>query len=240
MHRTATSAASQPLIEAIRRALRRRADPDKAGPMQAYMKSAMPYLGVQTPALRAACREVFAQTSLDSLAAWQDTVFALWRSARHREERYAAIELTGYRRYRQFQTMQVLPLYEEIIVTGAWWDYVDIVATQRLGTLLRLYPRAMRRHMRAWAKSDNIWKRRSAILCQLKFKSDTDLGLLYDSMAPSLGAREFFLRKAIGWALREYAKTDPTEVVRYVRACGDSLSPLSRREALKNVAQRSG
>ena len=91
--------------------------------------------------------------------------------------------------------------------------------------------------MLAWSRDADIWKRRSAILCQLTFKEDTDLDLLYACIKPSLGRKEFFLRKAIGWALRAYAWTDPKEVQRYVRQHERSLSPLSRREALKNVGR---
>lgn len=89
--------------------------------------------------------------------------------------------------------------------------------------------------MRAWSRSENMWKRRTAILCQLSFKKETDLKLLYSSIEPSLDSKEFFLRKAIGWALRQYAWTNPAEVRRYVRANAGRLSPLSKREALKNI-----
>ena len=94
--------------------------------MRAYMKSAMPYRGVPSPMLREACRVVFSAHSLESFDDWRDTVLALWRDARFREERYAALLLTGERRYRGYQTLDALPLYEELIVTGAWWDYVDL------------------------------------------------------------------------------------------------------------------
>jgi 3-methyladenine DNA glycosylase AlkD len=89
--------------------------------------------------------------------------------------------------------------------------------------------------LRDWAVSSDIWKRRSAILAQLNFKRETDLKLLYDCIRPSLGASEFFLRKGIGWALRQYARTDPAEVIRFVRRNEARLSPLSKREALKHV-----
>ena len=126
-------------------------------------------------------------------------------------------------------------MYEELIVTGAWWDYVDVLAKHRVGRLLRTYPGPMRRRMLAWSRSRDLWKRRTSILCQLDFKGDTDLALLYACIAPSLASREFFLRKAIGWALRQHAWTDPDAVRRYVRDHEAALSPLSRREALKNV-----
>ena len=155
--------------------------------------------------------------------------------ARYREERYAAIDLTEARRFDAFQDLAALPMYEEMIVTGAWWDLVDGIASHRLGTLLRRFPREMRREMLAWSRSDDLWKRRSAILCQLTFKEDTDLDLLYATIEPALSSKEFFLRKAVGWALRQHAWTDPREIRRYVRERSKELSSLSKREALKNV-----
>jgi 3-methyladenine DNA glycosylase AlkD len=203
--------------------------------MQAYMKSGMPYLGIQAVSFRKTARAVLAAHPLDSFEAWRDSVLELWRGARYREERYAAIELAGYRTYQPYRTLDALPIYEEMITTGAWWDYVDSIAGHRLGELLRRYPKELRPILREWAMSDDIWKRRSAILAQLGFKTDTDLKLLYDCIRPSLDRPEFFLRKAIGWALRQYAWTDPKEVLRYVKANEKRLSPLSKREALKNV-----
>jgi 3-methyladenine DNA glycosylase AlkD len=178
---------------------------------------------------------VYSRFPLTEAEAWRETVLALWREATHREERYAAIELTEQRRYREFQVLDTLPMYEEMIVTGAWWDYVDVIASHRLGALLRDFPAPMKKHMRAWARCDDLWKRRSAILCQLGMKGATDLALLYECIERAAEEQEFFLRKAIGWALREYAKTDPVEVRRYVRAKDAGLSSLSKREALKNL-----
>src|SRR5262249_7945164 len=229
--------AARPLVAAVRAALGARGDAGKAPAMQRYMKSAMPFLGVQTPALRSACRDVFARHPLEEFAVWRDTVLALWRGATHREHRYAAIELASARRYTTWQTMRTLPMYEEMIVTGAWWDYVDTLA-HRLGDVLRSEPVAARARLRVWAQSPDLWKRRAAILSQLGFAHDTNLTFLHACMAPSMQSEEFFLRKAIGWALRDLAWHDPDTVVRYVRRWGHRLSPLTRREALKNVARR--
>lgn len=204
--------------------------------MQAYMKSRMPYLGVQAPKLRMVVKAVFAEHPLSSFESWRDTILEIWRRAQYREERYAAIELTGYRHYGQFRTLEALPIYEEIVTAGAWWDYVDAIATRQLGQLLREYPSEMAPLLRQWAAGDDIWKRRSAILAQLNFKAETDLDLLYDCIQPSIGASDFFLRKGIGWALRQYARTNPREVLRFVREHESRLSPLSKREALKHVA----
>jgi 3-methyladenine DNA glycosylase AlkD len=231
--------ASQKLIRALRKALRELADPSKAPLMQAYMKSAMPYLGIQAVPFRKAAKAVLAAHPLNSFEEWRDTGLELWRGARYREERYAVIELVGHRSYQKFRTLDALPLYEEMITSGAWWDYVDSIASHRLGELLRRYPKELPAILRDWAVSDDLWKRRSAILAQLGFKGDTDLKLLYDCMRPSLDRPEFFLRKAIGWALRQHAWTDPKEVVRFVKAHEKQLSPLSKREALKNVSRKS-
>ncbi|MFG1943452.1 DNA alkylation repair protein [Nonomuraea sp. NPDC048826] len=221
------------LTEEVRLALRKAAEPEKAAVMQAYMKSSMPFLGVQAGPRRAALRQVFAARPLETAPEWRRTVLRLWREAEFREERYAAIELTGFRLYRDFQTLYTVPMYEEMIVTGAWWDLVDELATHRVGGLLTAFPESMRPLMLEWAHADDLWKRRTAILCQNRFKSRTDTALLFACIEPSLSDNDFFARKAIGWALREYAKTNPDEVVRYVRAKG--ISGLSRREALKNL-----
>jgi 3-methyladenine DNA glycosylase AlkD len=223
------------LLPELRKALRLAGDPVKAPIMQAYMKSAMPYHGVATPLLRQICKETFAELQFSTASHWKAQVLGLWRAALFREERYAALYLAGDRRARPFQTASALNMYEELIVTGAWWDYVDDIASHRIGPILRDYRAPMGRKMLIWSKSDDLWKRRSAILCQLGFKDETDLDLLYACIEPSLGSREFFLQKAIGWALRQHARIDGAEIKRYVRLNRARLSALSCREALKNV-----
>jgi 3-methyladenine DNA glycosylase AlkD len=220
------------------RELRLVAEPARAAGAQAYMKSEMPFIGVAATPLRKVCGSVFAAETFETADAWRSAVLELWRGAKYREERYAAIELTGAKQYRTFQDLKALPMYEEMIVTGAWWDYVDAIAIHRVGEyLLRDYPTRMKLAMRRWSVDRNLWKRRTSILCQITFKEDTDLELLYDCIEPSLSSPEFFLRKAIGWALRSHAWTDPDEVRRFVREHGSQLSPLSRREALKNIGE---
>jgi 3-methyladenine DNA glycosylase AlkD len=223
------------LLRKLRKALQLAGDPAKALVMQAYMKSAMPYHGVPTPLLRRVCKTTFADVQYATAAHWQAQVLDLWRNARFREERYAALYLAGDKRGQPFQRLSAVKMYEELIVTGAWWDYVDDIASHRIGPILRDYPAPMRRKMLSWSKSNNLWKRRTAILCQLGFKAETDLELLYACIEPSLGSREFFLQKAIGWALRQYAWTDSAAIKKYVRLNRTRLSALSCREALKNI-----
>ncbi|MCG5211719.1 DNA alkylation repair protein [Streptosporangium soli] len=222
-----------PLHQAVRLALSAAAEPAKAEVMRAYMKSEMPFLGVQASPRRAALKKVFTGHRLGAAPEWRRAVLGLWREAEYREERYAAIELTGFRLYKTWQTLYTIPMYEEMIVTGAWWDYVDELAVHRVGGLLGAFPDTMRPLMLDWARGDDLWKRRTSILCQNRFKERTDTGLLYACIEPSLSDTDFFARKAIGWALREYAKVKPDEVVRYADHKG--ISGLSRREALRNL-----
>ena len=215
-------------------ALREVADPVRAPQQQAYMKSELPFFGVGVPQCRRIAGSVFRAHPLPDARAWEAAILDLWRKAAHREERYAAVELLLFRRYAIWLEPARVPLIEEMVVTGAWWDYVDAIAGRGVGTMLAAHPRPMKAVLREWAKGDNIWKRRTAILAQLRAKRATDTKLLADAIRPSIGHPEFFLRKGIGWALREYAKTDPNWVLEFVGAHPE-LSDLSRREALKHL-----
>ena len=219
---------------AVIAALREAADPARAPQQQAYMKSAMPYFGVGVPQCRRIAGSVFRAHPLPDAGAWEAAVLALWREAAHREERYAAVELLLFKRYARWLEPARVPLIEELVVTGAWWDYVDAIAGRGVGTMLAAHPRPVKAVLRDWAWDDDIWKRRTAILAQLRAKRETDTELLADAIRPSIGEAEFFLRKGIGWALREYSKTDPAWVLAFVRA-HPGLSALSRREALKHL-----
>jgi 3-methyladenine DNA glycosylase AlkD len=209
------------------------ADPTKAPAMQAYMKSAMPFFGVPAPERRRCVRSALDATPLDP-SAWREPVLELWHDATHREERYAALDLA--QRFRRNAGAADLPLYEELVVTGAWWDYVDPVAGL-VGVLLRRDPDAIRPAMLRWSRDADVWKRRVSIISQLGRKEETDLDLLYRCIEASIDRPEFFLRKAIGWALRDLAWSNPAEVHRYVRANAARLSPLSHREATKHLAR---
>jgi 3-methyladenine DNA glycosylase AlkD len=231
----AASRADKIIVSDVRAALTSAADPDKAIGMQAYMKSALPFRGVQKPERARVLREVFASHPLPSEAVWSATVRELWHGAQFREERYAAIDLTGHRLYRAYQRPETLPLYEDLIVTGAWWDYVDEIAARRVGPILRAAPVRVAPVMRAWATDGDLWRRRTAILCQLGAREAVDRELLADCLEPNLADREFFIRKAIGWALRDFARQDPAWVRAFVDQHAARLSRLSYREATKHL-----
>jgi 3-methyladenine DNA glycosylase AlkD len=225
-------AADVELIEAVRAALRGAAQPELARPMQAYMKSATPFLGVRVPVMRNLTRAEAKLRPFSTSADLVDTVLRLWREAGYREERYAAIALLDTPAARRLRNPAVLPTLRELIITGAWWDYVDELA-HRVGDLLLRWPAEVRPVVLTWTRSDDRWLRRAAIICQLGMRDQTDLELLTITIDAAIGDSDFFLRKAIGWALREYARTNPA----WVRSFADTreLSPLSRREALKHL-----
>lgn len=224
------------LVGAVRTGLRAAADPAKAEPMRAYMKSAMPMLGVQRPARSAALRPLLAAHPLPDAGHWRAAVRALWRDATYREERYAALSVARHRAYERFllgEPHRSLELLDELVVTGAWWDLVDEIATKLMGPLLRAAPEVVAPALREWATDGDRWRRRTAVICQIGAKDRTDTALLAAAVEANAADRDFFLRKGIGWALREHAKTDPRWVRDFV--AGQELSPLSRREALKHL-----
>jgi 3-methyladenine DNA glycosylase AlkD len=229
-----TEDSARALVEAVRAALRAVADPAAAEPMRAYMKSDMPFLGVPMPARTAALRPVLTAHPITDPAGWRSTVLALWREATHREERYAALAIARrYPRYLQADAPASLALLDEIVVTGAWWDFVDDTAIRLVGPLLLQHPDPVRPALRTWARDPDRWRRRTAVICQIGAKDRTDVALLTEAIEATLADPDFFLRKGIGWALRQHARLDPD----WVRAFADThdLSPLSRREALKHL-----
>jgi 3-methyladenine DNA glycosylase AlkD len=230
------------LVDAVCRVLEQVGDPDRARGQQAYMKSTMPFRGIRAPQLKATLRPLLADPAYRLLTRdeWEATIRGLWDGAQFREERYAALAISGHRMYRSWaRDRPAMPLYLYLIETGAWWDFVDEIAARRVGSVLRGHPETESARMRSWAIADNMWVRRAAILSQLSSKNETDRPLLLDCITPNLTDREFFIRKAIGWSLRQYAHSG-TEAADWVRRTveqlGPQLSPLSRREALKNLA----
>lgn len=219
------------LAAAIRAALREAADPAIAPGQQAYMKSAMPFLGVRGPEVRRLTRSLVRERHVRDAPVLAAAARALWDGATHREERYAASELLASRPLRG--DWSLVPLLEHIARTGQWWDHVDGIAG-RVAALHDAHPAATADLVRGWARDDDVWIRRLAIISQLGRRDRTDRLLLAEAIEPSIGDREFFLRKAIGWALRDLARTDPTWVLAYVERT--DLSPLSRREALKHLS----
>ncbi|WP_211878780.1 DNA alkylation repair protein [Pseudarthrobacter albicanus] len=224
--------ANTALMTAVRSGLQAAADPVRAAWAQAYLKSEMPSLGVRVPEVRRIVKTAAAGLPPNTVDELKATVLELWRDATWREERYAAIDLTGLKL--AAGQLGMLAVYEEIIRSGAWWDLVDGVA-HRLRGLLQAHPAEMAPVLRRWSTDPDLWIRRASITAQLGAKSATDTALLAAVIEANVADPEFFIRKAIGWALRDYARTDPGWVRAFVRRHGEGLSPLSRREAVRNL-----
>ena len=229
----------------LRAAFVAHADAAQAIPMQAYMKSALPFYGIAAPLRRRLTAEAVKRHPSRDTAALARTMRALWRGARFREERYAAVELPRLGRvHPKLVSLDLLPVVQEMITTGAWWDLVDDISGNVLARLLERHPSEIQPLLRAWAKGDDLWLRRAAMLCQRSLDAaQFDAVLLYETILPSIGsgkfANEFFIRKGIGWALRERSYAARDEVQAFCREYARQLSPLTVREALKVIHKRS-
>jgi 3-methyladenine DNA glycosylase AlkD len=216
--------------EFVARGLAGLGDPDTARGMAAYMKSEMPCHGVTKKGRVPIQREVVARWPPSNHAGYVRLVEALW-SMPHREEKYVAIGCA--RAHQRFVTRGSIPLYRRMIVSGGWWDFVDAIAIHLVGHVLLVDREHTTRTMRRWNEHEDLWVRRASIICQVAHKDQTDPDLLFDACAARADETDFFIRKAIGWALRSYAVIDPDAVLRFVAT--HELSGLSRREATKHL-----
>lgn len=206
----------------------------RAASAQAYMKTSQPFLGVPMPVLRATTREFVRTLGAVSAAERLELATGIWDEATHREHWYAAQEICAAASCRG--RLEFLPLYERMILEGAWWDIVDGCA-RNYGKLLLAHPGVVGPLMRQWSDDGFMWKRRQSMICQLHLADATDTTLLDATLLANLDDPEFFIRKAVGWALRQYGRTDPAWVRAWVHAHRGQLSPLSLREALKHLGE---
>lgn len=227
------------VVASLRAAFTAAADPSKAPAMEAYMKNKQKFMGLNAVARKTAQNTVF-RDNLEAIKdkhLWLASVAELW-GGEWREERYAALDLFDYgnRPSLNHVTRELLPTIVAMIAQSDHWDTLDTLATKLLGTVLLQMPIEDRRtQIRALNASEgHLWTRRAAILAQLKFKKATDTELLSEILLSRAHEKDFFIRKAIGWSLREFAKTDKRWVKDFVSRNADFLSPLSVREALKH------
>ncbi|MDN5725706.1 MAG: DNA alkylation repair protein, partial [Propionibacteriales bacterium] len=231
-------AVDRQFIDTLRTTLIAAGDTDRAVQQRRYMKSALPFHGLTSAELTRTLRPLLATAAVcfANRANHEATVRALYDQATHREQRYAAIALAGHRRARDWFDRGALPLHRHLISVGAWWDLVDDVASHLVCPVV-VGDHGAAPIMRAWSVADDLWVRRAAILCQLGARERTDRTLLVDCVAANLPGSpygdDFFIRKAIGWALRQYARVEPNWVREYVEQT--DLAPLSRREATKHL-----
>ncbi|EKY4026678.1 TPA: DNA alkylation repair protein [Listeria innocua] len=214
-------------IQTLFRANRSVAD---SRPMGAYMKNQFPFLGIRATERKKLVADFLRENGMpDDLLELVVELFA----EEERELQYAAIDLLS--RYGKKQASEAIEIYEQLVTTKSWWDTVDGLAGTVVSNHFKLYPDLIPIYNEAWINGDNIWLARTAILFQLKYKEETNAELLFANCEKWLGSKEFFIQKAIGWALRQYAKVDSEAVRVFVNS--HTLAPLSRREALKHIGE---
>ncbi|MGO9452642.1 MAG: DNA alkylation repair protein [Candidatus Binataceae bacterium] len=214
--------------------LKELADPARARAMAAYMKTDRPFYGVPTPERAPIVKELQTRFVPDSRTAYERAVLSLWKLP-HREERYLAIAYA--RSQPRFVTIESIPLYERMIREGAWWDFVDEIAVHLAGDVLLANRAEMRPIVERWIDDSDMWIRRSALIAQTRHKAATDRELLFDYCLRRAAEKDFFIRKAIGWALREYSKTNPAAVKSFLKKHRSRLSPLSFKEGSKHLGR---
>jgi 3-methyladenine DNA glycosylase AlkD len=215
-------------IEPLRSLFQAHADPVAAEPMAAYMRNKFPYLGIKSPLRRQLEREFIDDHGVPELQDLSPILLDLW-SLPEREFQYAALMLLG--KFEKKLPPKFIETIETLLTTKSWWDTVDPLAIGTVGTHFSRFPDVRDIKLEEWRRSDNFWLRRTCILFQLSYKKDTDFDLLKAIIQENLDSKEFFINKAIGWALRQYTRTDPDAVRAYVAET--PLAPLSAREALK-------
>jgi len=203
---------------------------DNAIPMQKYMKDHFPFLGIKTPERRGLMKQFYQKTGILEEELQTNFIELLWEK-NEREYQYAALDYIN--RVLKKVNVDHLPLLENLITSKSWWDTVDTIAPHPVGKIARETPRILDDTIEGWSKSGNLWLRRSAILFQLRYKEETDETRLYRYILTNADSKEFFIQKAIGWALREYSKTNPSSVKSFIE--NHSLAKLSIREGSKYI-----
>lgn len=202
-----------------------------ADPMEKYMKNHFSYLGIKKPQRSRLEKQFFQETGLLKEPFNQEFIRELWEKD-EREYQYTALVYLEKSLNKLEKTD--LPFMEELIRTKSWWDTVDAIAPKPVGKIAEKFPEVVAETIDGWAIHEFLWLRRAALLFQLKYKGNTNEELLYQYIRLNADSKEFFIQKAIGWALREYSKTNPASVKKFIEAT--KLAPLSVREGSKYLA----
>lgn len=218
------------MVNALKEAFSQFANPVKAEQMSAYMKHHFVFYGIPAPVRKSIQSDIFSQVKIHSSEELLEVVKLLWQ-APQRELHYAAMELLA--KYKKFWKPESIGDFEQLITSHSWWDSVDTLSSHLIGPLFKKYPDLRGTYINLWKNSDNMWLRRVCIIHQLGYKHDTDTDMLTEMILLNNQSAEFFLQKAIGWSLRQYAKYNPEWVLRFVEI--HPLKNLSKREAVKNI-----
>lgn len=222
-----------PFIEPVYEALKKQADPANAAAMKAYMIHHFDFFGIKTPVRDAIVKPYLKTNSLSSASELEEVIKLLWAMP-ERELQYFAIDV--FVTHKKYWNSTSIKLIEYCIIHQSWWDTVDGICSDWLGNYFKLNPEQVILITSQWNKSNNIWLQRSSILFQKSYKKATDTILLTNYILNCKDSKEFFIRKAIGWALREYSKINPEWVIAFVTK--NKLSLLSEKEALKIIQKK--
>ena len=216
--------------------LKENANTNDAIHMQRYMKTSMAFYGVKSPIQNEIVAEVKKSFPISNQVEYNLIITNIWGLS-HREGKYISIKLA--RKWKQYITLDALPVYEKMIREGQWWDFIDPISVGLVGILLMNNRMKMNKILDKWITDENLWIRRSAILAHLKHKENLDQEKLFNYCIKCAHEKEFFIQKAIGWVLREYSKTEPDIVYSFIDDNQNILSKLSKREGLKHVLKNS-
>jgi 3-methyladenine DNA glycosylase AlkD len=220
-----------PMVLQLNEELIKAGDPDKAKGMQAYMKTTQPFYGVPAGPRRKSFKLVAKNFKNLTHQEYEQIIFELWNGEYH-EEMYQALEVAQH--YKAHHNLESWPIYDRLVKSATNWDTLDWIAG-RLVSPLVVRHRALESKLIEWSRSDNFWVRRAALISHLHHKEKTNTDLLASTILALAHEKEFFIRKAIGWVLRDYSYTNPTWVEAFIEKHRDKLSGLSKREALKQI-----
>jgi 3-methyladenine DNA glycosylase AlkD len=217
------------LVHHLETSFKTASDASIAAKQSAYMRNLFPFLGVQKPLKDQLQRPIFKEHCPTHEKELINTLKILW-DQEAREYQYSACDLAIYAK--KLWTPAIFATFEKMIRQKSWWDTVDDIAANLIGKLLLKHPELVTT-MDDWIQDECLWIRRTALIYQLTWKQETDAGRLLRYCETTMHEKDFFIRKAIGWALRQYSKTQPQVVKKFIQKNRSSLSPLSIREGSK-------
>ncbi|MBK9190405.1 MAG: DNA alkylation repair protein [Crocinitomicaceae bacterium] len=223
------------MLDIIQNQFSENGNPALVGPMKTYMKNKFEFYGIKSPARREISKPILKECKALSKKETIDLAKELWNQPQ-RELHYLALELLLQNLKKDISKEDLLWM-EWFILKNSWWDTVDFIAPKLVGLYFKKFPEARRAKIKEWIQSENIWLIRTSLIFQLKYKKDTDLNLMFETILQTCQTREFFVNKAIGWMLRENAKTNPAIIEQFIEENEQRLSGLSKREGLKGISR---
>lgn len=216
-------------LDDITKALEEKKDANHAERVSAYMRNQFQYLGVKKPVIADVQKNIFRKHAIKSRSTLEEILLELW-AQEHREYKYVAMDLAKF--HKKLWEPSILNTFKHMLCTSSWWDTVDDISEHLVGDLVKKY-QSLEDEVAGWINHDYMWLRRTAIIYQLFWKKETNEKILFNNCKVVMHEKEFFIRKAIGWALRQYSKTNPTAVREFIDQHRLSLSGLSIREGSK-------